>query len=110
MIKAMRTDPMVRQLIDLPPVTQDYGSRDHLEQVLQAIDRNDTRDVDFAEFARAVAELRRASREPVTSEDSGSTDSPMARARAWKTSTTQGLPAPAELAELSLETSGGLGT
>lgn len=112
-IKAMRTDPMVRQLIDLPPVTQDDGSRDHLEQVFQAMDRNDSKDVDFAEFARAVAELRRASREPVTSKDSGSTDSPIGRARAWKASATQGLPAPAELAELPLETSEvseGLGT
>tara|TARA_B110001452_G_scaffold113185_1_gene93950 strand:+ start:247 stop:651 length:405 start_codon:yes stop_codon:yes gene_type:complete len=96
-IKAARSNPMVRQLLDLPrEIRQEDGSRDRFEQVFQAMDRNDSKEVDYAEFAQFVAQLQRVSSAPAASIDSGSTSSPLDRARAWKISTTQGLPAPAE--------------
>ena len=77
------------------------------------MDRNDSKEVDYAEFAQFVAQLQRVSSAPAASIDSGSTSSPLDRARAWKISTTQGLPAPAEQGGVSLvasEVSEGLGT
>ena len=113
-VKAARGDPMVRQLLDLPRVIrQEDGSRDRFEQVFQAMDRNDSKEVDFAEFAQFVSQLRRVSRAPVAPGDSSSASSPLERARASKAGPAQGLPAPAEQGELSLvttEVSEGLGT
>ena len=60
MIKAARTDPKVRQLLDLPAtIRQEDGSRDRFERVFQAIDRDDSKEIDYAEFAQFVAQLRR---------------------------------------------------
>ena len=113
-IKAARGDPMIRQLLDLPRVIrQEDGSRDRFEKVFQAMDRNDSKEIDYAEFAQFVTQLRRLSRAPVASEDSGMTSSPMERVRASKASANQEITAPAEEAELVLaapEVSEGLGT
>jgi len=61
-IKAARTDPKVRKLLDLPEIIrQEDGSRDRFEQVFQAMDGDDSEEVDHAEFAQFVAQLQRAS-------------------------------------------------
>merc|ERR1740121_57296 len=58
-ILACRRDPSVRALLGLPAtIRQEDGSRDRFEQVFQAMDSDDSKDVDFEEFARFVAEMQ----------------------------------------------------
>ena len=60
-IKAARSNPKVRQLLDLPAtIRQEDGSRDRFERVFQAMDQDDSKEVDLEEFARFVAQLQRA--------------------------------------------------
>ena len=60
-IKAARRDPSVRALLGLPAtIRQEDGSRDRFEQVFQAMDQDDSKEVDFEEFSRFVAELQQA--------------------------------------------------
>ena len=60
-IKAVRRDPAVRALLGLPAtIRQEDGSRDRFERVFQAMDRDDSKEVDFEEFSRFFDELQQA--------------------------------------------------